>query len=346
MASHDRLDVGPTDIGVRVTIYNEVDGTTTDLLFPQFPIRIGRNKLNDLVLNHGYVSQWHAVLGLSQTGQLSLVQVGSSNSVVVDDRRLTPNEELQLADQATVLIAPFTLYVQLMQLPGQTLSAAQQAQYSYDSVLSATGGGSGHARLREVSLLVLDRLAERFLGHRIEDPAELARFGGRLEQTLEMFLRSFVALQRGQRQFREALDIKVLADADSQVDRAKTMVDLAMILFSRGPEGVSSLEHSFKNIMIHQVALLNGLMAGVRTLLGKLSPRAIAKQVGAGRRAPNVKQLWEAYQRIHSDLAEEDNEAFETIFGSQFGKAYAMLVGDGSDQSLHTNRIPRPDRKR
>ena len=45
------------------------------------------------------------------------------------------------------------------------------------------------------------------------------------------------------------------------------------------------------------------------------------------RRSPNWRLLFETYEQMHQDLSEEGNEAFETIFGRQFGKAYTMLVG-------------------
>jgi type VI secretion system protein ImpI len=79
--------------------------------------------------------------------------------------------------------------------------------------------------------------------------------------------------------------------------------------------------------MLHQVAVINGLMAGVQSLLGRLSPKAIAEEAASGHRSPSVKVLWETYERMHGDLAEEDSETFETVFGPQFGRAYANLVG-------------------
>jgi type VI secretion system protein ImpI len=80
--------------------------------------------------------------------------------------------------------------------------------------------------------------------------------------------------------------------------------------------------------MIHQVALLNGVMEGVKTLLAELSPEAIEalaerKQRGALGIGPfRYKQLWDAYTERHKDLAEEERFAFELIFGPRFAAAY------------------------
>jgi len=326
-----KFDTNPGDVGVRVTVYNEVDGSTTDLLFKQLPVRIGRNKLNELVLNHQYVSQWHAVVGFVR-GQLSVIQVGSSNSVQVGDRRLTPNENMALGERDTIRIVPFRLYVQAMQVsrapaPAPHRETAQRTGYSEAVAAAARAPESvGQAALQRVALEVLDRLAQRFLGRRLDHPETVAGFGARLEQLLDVFLRSFVALQRGQEQFRQALDIS-LAQGDGALDRARSAKELGALLFAPNGSAVGALEQAFKDVMVHQVALLNGLMAGVRTLLGKLSPRAVMIEAGGGaRRSPALKQVWETYKRMHRDLEEEDNEAFETIFGSQFTKAYATLV--------------------
>jgi len=56
MDPRSQPQAGSENIGLRITVHNEVDGQTVDLLFNQFPIRIGRNKMNDLVLSHQYVS--------------------------------------------------------------------------------------------------------------------------------------------------------------------------------------------------------------------------------------------------------------------------------------------------
>ena len=48
---------------LRVEIFNELDGQRSDAEFHKFPVRIGRNRKNDLVLLHEYVSSWHATIG-------------------------------------------------------------------------------------------------------------------------------------------------------------------------------------------------------------------------------------------------------------------------------------------
>lgn len=324
MSGHGDQEIEGTNLGLRMLVHNQVDGSKTDLLFQQFPVRIGRNKLNELVLNHPYVSQWHAMIRLAGR-ELILVQVGSSNSVLVNDRRLTTSEEVELSGEELIIITPYRLHVQLVALPG-----AQQGQdHTNSGHYAQVGSDGGEQELARLALRILDRLADRFLGRTPQDTAELAVLGQRIEQTLDIFFRFFIALQMGQEQFRQAIEIRSLRAGEANaVEQAKDASELAgLLLSSHTSKAGKELEHAFKNLMIHQVALLNGLMAGVRTLLAKLSPKAVTKEARKDHRSPGGKVLWQTYERMHGDLAEEDNETFETIFGPQFAQAYSALVG-------------------
>jgi type VI secretion system protein ImpI len=197
--------------------------------------------------------------------------------------------------------------------------------------LPNTHGGIVPAQrvLEQTALKGMDGLSRKFLGHPQGSGEDLAFFTARIEEVLDVFLRCFLALQKGQQQFQRTMDIKVLGAGDDNLGRATTTAELAAALFALADgDATRRLENYFKNIMIHQVALLNGLMAGVRSLLAKLSPKAITKEAGKSHRLSGVRALWETYERIHGDLAEEDDETFETIFGPQFAKAYSDLVGD------------------
>lgn len=112
MAVTVQFDPNSGNASLSIGIINELDRTTSDLDYDQFPIRIGRNRKNDLVLLHEYVSQWHAVIGFVG-GQLSIVQVGRSNSVRVDGRKLATDELAPLAGGEEVRIYPFTMRLQL-----------------------------------------------------------------------------------------------------------------------------------------------------------------------------------------------------------------------------------------
>jgi type VI secretion system protein ImpI len=63
--------------GLRVRIAHPKRGTT-ELLFSAFPVRIGRNEINDIALASHYVSQFHASLEVDG-GRVFLTDLGSRN---------------------------------------------------------------------------------------------------------------------------------------------------------------------------------------------------------------------------------------------------------------------------
>lgn len=304
---------------------SQLDGQAYETFFRDFPIRIGRNRLNDLVLDHPYVSQWHAVIGC-QGDRLTMTQVGSTNAVVVGERKLGANEEVLLRSDENVRIVPFEIRLQRVVDPRGIPALVEPGTHSL--VAAAADAQMSQTARATIALQILNRLAQRFVGRTFEDPRDLALFGARIEETLEVFLRCFIALKRGKEQLRSALDIRALAPrGNDPVERAEDPMGLATVLLGPHAGGAASLERSLKDLMIHQVALLNGTMAGVRNLLAKIGPKAIRKEAGKQERGPGWRLLWETYERLHQDLSEEEEATFETVFGRHFDRAYAKVAG-------------------
>jgi type VI secretion system protein ImpI len=89
----------------------------------------------------------------------------------------------------------------------------------------------------------------------------------------------------------------------------------------------------FVEVMTHQVALMNGVMEGVRQLLGKLAPTTIEDEFErrgkkGGLFSNKYEALWKLYETRHSDYSGEDTETFLIIFGPQFAGAYARTTGE------------------
>ena len=68
--------------GLGGKIIHTQTGTTIERRFERFPVRIGRNALNDLQLDSSYVSQFHCVIQL-EGDQLQIVDLGSRNGTVL-----------------------------------------------------------------------------------------------------------------------------------------------------------------------------------------------------------------------------------------------------------------------
>jgi len=76
--------------------------------FSRSPIRIGRNQLNDLVVNESFVSQWHAIIRFDDQ-QAIFVDLGSTNGTNVNGQRLPKNVEVSVVPESDIRIGPVRL---------------------------------------------------------------------------------------------------------------------------------------------------------------------------------------------------------------------------------------------
>src|SRR5207237_2518903 len=75
--------------GLRLRVTNTQDRTAIERTFDRFPVRIGRNPLNDFQLDSPFVSQFHAVLELNGN-QLMLRDLGSKNGTMLRGQGKVP----------------------------------------------------------------------------------------------------------------------------------------------------------------------------------------------------------------------------------------------------------------
>jgi len=173
----------------------------------------------------------------------------------------------------------------------------------------------------------------------------------RVGAVLESFSQAFVELRKGYEQFGEEMALQLvqernpLHDADSGQDVMRYLLDWT----TDGGERVRELTRAFADLALHQVALLSGVMEGVRSMLTGLSPQqlsgershALAKAGGGGllEKIFNGKKarLWAMFADQHQRLIEEDRFSRE-VFGRNFARAYFMvtgghLQGDDNNQS-------------
>jgi predicted component of type VI protein secretion system len=99
---------------------------------------------------------------------------------------------------------------------------------------------------------------------------------------------------------------------------------------------VAELTRGFADVMIHQVALVGGIRRGVRAALDRISPDSIvelAKKGGGSfieALAPAQKR-WTLYVEQHRDLAEDEEQLTQVLFGKAFARAYAVIARGGGD---------------
>ena len=159
---------------------------------------------------------------------------------------------------------------------------------------------------------------------------------------MDVFLKCFVSLRDGYQEFEtEVLRRERFEQQGNMVGTARDHHDLGRVIFAHDSDSevtCRQLHEVFVEVMTHQVALLNGVMEGVKQLLEKLSPEAIEKAYESkgkkgGLFSNKYEGLWEAYQTVHGDYRGEDKETFLIIFGPQFSRAYAATTGEAYQSS-------------
>jgi type VI secretion system protein ImpI len=171
-------------------------------------------------------------------------------------------------------------------------------------------------------------------GQPLETTGDIARLITKLHDTVEVFCRCFVPLREGYAQFVSSMDLQQASsqralnrsNAYRKVENARDPAQIASALLDwRDPsfDAPSAVEGIFADLMLHQVALLEGVMQGVRAMLADLSPDNIEKLVGERRSIPlgRYRARWQAYRQRFEALSQE-SEAFARIFGSEFAAAY------------------------
>jgi type VI secretion system protein ImpI len=190
----------------------------------------------------------------------------------------------------------------------------------------------------QAALTALAELSQTLVptGRAPEDVAGVVIFARRLRDTLEVFLKCFCSLRDGYKEFESGVLARDRESmATDRVASAKDAKELAAVLVgpAAAPEATRQVNDLFVEVMSHQVALLNGVMEGVKTLLVQLSPKAIEEEFDrrgkrAGLFSNKYEALWKFYEERHGDYSGEDKQTFLIIFGPQFSKAYAASAGE------------------
>jgi type VI secretion system protein ImpI len=203
-------------------------------------------------------------------------------------------------------------------------------------------------REEAIALQALRDLAAAFVpNHKpLESVVDVVTFAQKLQDALEVFFKCFLPLRDGHRQFKTQMDIRRTRSAGAGANAARA-VEMAReprevsahVLDWSDPsnEGSRAIESTFAEVMVHQVAMLSGVMRGARSLLAKLAPQSIEAELGNPRRRAasgmqlgpfRYKTLWELYTEIYGDFAEDEKQAFMLIFGPEFVHAYSELAGE------------------
>lgn len=226
-------------------------------------------------------------------------------------------------------------------------SSAAPFQLS-DAPLPTVGGRAATGFLQGLSaeamaLQGLRELAESLVpGAPLASTGDIGRFITKLHDALDAFCRSFIPLREGHAQFMSSFDLQRGMRRSAQrsqaylaVESARSPEALAAALLNpkdRSFDAPQAVEGILADLMLHQLALLEGVMRGVQALLAELSPENVENQAGGRLSLSRHKALWQKYVEIFENISEE-RQAFSLIFGPEFTAAYRQYRQTGGDGS-------------
>ncbi len=207
---------------------------------------------------------------------------------------------------------------------------------SFVALLRHYGWSPPHdAPLASSALERMQELVRWYLGpdRSITNEAELTAFKEHQRRALDELLIGFVKLVSGLEKFEQQMALR--QDVGAGGNQARSPAELIRQLLDWRLPAEDALQHvraSFADLMMHQVALLHGVMRGVKALLTELSPSTIE----AAARERKKKSLlsfggpdaWDVYKERHADFSDEENERFRVLFGADFAEEYRLLTRD------------------
>jgi predicted component of type VI protein secretion system len=151
-------------------------------------------------------------------------------------------------------------------------------------------------------------------------------FAETLAAVADAFARGLVELKKGLKEFGEGIGVRAVG-GHSPLHRSQTAKELLDYLLD--PQGdtrerLEQLVDLFADLMIHEVALLSGVKAGVRQLVAELDPEqgyAESEKRGLGILDRSLRR----YREYFKSVTEDDGQS--TVFGNEFARAYADAPG-------------------
>jgi len=92
-----------------------------------------------------------------------------------------------------------------------------------------------------------------------------------------------------------------------------------------------AMREALNDIKVHQLALIAAIQVALTRVLEQIDPKALEARLGPSvmHIVPGGKkvQLWEAYEALHAEIAEEIAEDFRGTLGQAFAEAYEKYIG-------------------
>jgi len=153
-------------------------------------------------------------------------------------------------------------------------------------------------------------------------------FAETLAAVADAFARGLIELKNGLKEFGEGIGVRAVG-GHSPLHRSQAASEILSYLLDPNADTRARLEQLvdlFADLMIHEVALLNGVKAGVRQLLVELDPQQGYAQSDGGRGGMGLlDRSLKKYSDYFKHTTEDDGQS--VVFGPEFARAYADALG-------------------
>ena len=206
---------------LRVAIHDPRTGVDEVAFFRSSPVRIGRNALNDLLLDEPSVSQWHAQLAFDEQ-HVWFTDVGSSNGSAIGSTPVVPHQAIAIDETTSLEVGPVVLRV----------SRADSAE---DTSARCSPGMLSDDLRTAISVLDVARGADELATEAGGEDAETALASSAINH-LQYLRTVLAAVEPARRAYLEALEDQI--ESLPPASRAKIIPQLTRELpeLSRSPE--------------------------------------------------------------------------------------------------------------
>lgn len=88
-----------------------------------------------------------------------------------------------------------------------------------------------------------------------------------------------------------------------------------------------AVEEALGDIKAHEVAMVTGMEAAIKDVLGRLDPKTLEEKIGKGGGFADMlkgrkSRYWETYEKLYAEISEQAEHDFHEFFSKEFAKAY------------------------
>ena len=89
----------------------------------------------------------------------------------------------------------------------------------------------------------------------------------------------------------------------------------------------TAVEEALQDVKAHEVAMVTGMEAAIKDVLGRLDPKTLEEKIGGGSGFADLlkgrkSRYWETYEKLYAEISEQAEHDFHEFFSKEFAKAY------------------------